>query len=613
MMTAWMLESAFRSLMMAMLVWAGIRMLRVSSVAVQKTAWTLVLIASLAMPGLMRWPVLMHWKVLQPKTAVVVPVQQWMPKVVDTPVASTTTVTVFPAAETPVQAERWRLSEWRSLVAPIYLAICMLLLLRLMVGLAMAFRIWHRAEPASVLLEPRASVRISDDLQTPVTIGSSVVLPESYSEWELHKLRVVLAHERSHVRQGDFYWQLLAGLHAAIFWFSPLSWWLQKEISDLGEAISDGAALTDAQSPTTYAEVLVEFAAERQRPLAGVAMARSSNLRRRVDRLLVEQKFRSAFTTCRWHLAAASLLVPVALVAAIALVRVQAAEAMQIPNAALPQVAPIAHAIVAIPTLALRTPTVAIRAAIVRAVTPAPALPMLAQAKTSQDSIQIHESQDDDSNSYAIVTGNASNISGSWHSGSAFDKVKSKMHGNYIWFERNGKSYVIDDPALVAQAQEYFKPMQELGRRQGELGEEQGRLGEEQGRLGELQEKATAPSPDLSKEMADLQAALKKLQDQKLLKDVKQDDLSGMQESLANVQGKLAEIQGKFGDVQARIGEKQAEFGNQQAKLGEQQARLGQQQAALGAQQEQLSQVATQKMKALIDSAVKNGKARPVE
>jgi hypothetical protein len=74
-----MLESAFRSLMMATVVWAGIKVLRVNNVVVQKTAWILVLIAALAMPGLMRW------NLPQPRAAVVVPVQELIPGVVDTP------------------------------------------------------------------------------------------------------------------------------------------------------------------------------------------------------------------------------------------------------------------------------------------------------------------------------------------------------------------------------------------------------------------------------------------------------------------------------------------------------------------------------------------------
>ena len=55
--------------------------------------------------------------------------------------------------------------------------------------------------------------------------------------------------KRSHVRQRDFYLQLLAGLYAALFWFSPLGWWLKRKLSDLGEAISDRAGLEAGGQP----------------------------------------------------------------------------------------------------------------------------------------------------------------------------------------------------------------------------------------------------------------------------------------------------------------------------------------------------------------------------
>ena len=596
MMTAWVLESAFRSLLMATVVWSGIRLLRVRNVAVQKVAWVLVLMAAVAMPGLM------GWRLPQSKAAVVVPVQRFAPRVVsvrDTgaPVHMTANPAVIVHAPqstgTSAGIKWWSAYQWKSMIVPAYLAICAVLLLRFVFGLVMALRILHRAEEASVLLEPRASVRISADIQTPVTIGSTIVLPETHEDWNLHKLRVVLAHERSHVRQCDFYLQMIAGLHTVFFWFSPLSWWLRKEISDLGEAISDRAALDEAQSRANYAEVLVEFAAIRRRPLAGVAMARSSNIRRRIDRLLVEQKFRSAFTTCRWHLAVAAALVPAALVAAVALVRVDAAEAMQAPAAA----APVREVKVAGPTLSARPVMPAIPAVAIRAVSP-----VAAQAKAAEEPAHVHdEFTDDDGNSYAIVTGDSKNVYGSWGDRSSFDKVKGKMHGNYIWFERDDKSYVIDDPALVSQAREYFKPMEELGRRQGELGEQQGRLGEQQGRLGEQQAKASAQVPDLSREIASVQAALQKLQGKQV--EMKQEDV-------ANIEDKLADLQSRLGDLQGRIGDKQALLGDEQAKLGEQQAKLGEQQAALGEQQEALSEAATEKMKSLIDRAMQQGKAR---
>jgi beta-lactamase regulating signal transducer with metallopeptidase domain len=62
----------------------------------------------------------------------------------------------------------------------------------------------------------------------------------------------VLAHEGSHVRQRDFYLQLLAGFYTAITWFSPLGWWLKHKLSELSEAISDRAGLEEsAAAPLT--------------------------------------------------------------------------------------------------------------------------------------------------------------------------------------------------------------------------------------------------------------------------------------------------------------------------------------------------------------------------
>jgi len=51
-----MIEAALRALIFAIAVGASLRLLRVSNVPVRKAAWSVVLIASLAMPFLMRWP-----------------------------------------------------------------------------------------------------------------------------------------------------------------------------------------------------------------------------------------------------------------------------------------------------------------------------------------------------------------------------------------------------------------------------------------------------------------------------------------------------------------------------------------------------------------------------
>ena len=363
-----LLESALRALLLAFTVWAGLHLLRVRNVLAQKAAWGLVLVLALAMPLLMRW----QW--LPAYAAVKLPMPEWRHTLGSSPATETA---FYPAMSTaplgpnsvmpePVSATRDRFpapsvsnsrvdppvhaapestpSLERSAPTPVakmrfpspstlawlfYLAVSTALLLRLIYGLGAALRLWRRAEPVSLgdglNLAPALRLRSSSMVVSPVTIGSGVVLPVDYADWDIEKLRIVLAHERSHIRQGDFYLQLLAGLYAAIIWVSPLGWWLKRKLTDLGEAIGDRAGLEEADSRTSYAQVLLEFAALPRPTLIGVAMARRSSLSHRIERLLNESSFRQAFASSRRRSLLAVLLVSVALFAATAFIRVEAA------------------------------------------------------------------------------------------------------------------------------------------------------------------------------------------------------------------------------------------------------------------------------------------------
>jgi hypothetical protein len=72
---------------------------------------------------------------------------------------------------------------------------------------------------------------------------------------------------------------------------------------------------------------------------------------------------------------------------------------------------------------------------------------------------------------------------------SGFRDERTKHPGGAILFERDGKTYVIDDPALVKEAEQAYSHVNELADKQGELGDRQGKLGDQQGELGELQGK----------------------------------------------------------------------------------------------------------------------------
>jgi beta-lactamase regulating signal transducer with metallopeptidase domain len=376
-----LIEAALRSLILALLVWAGLRIFRIRNVVSERSAWTVVLIGSLLMPFVL--PLAPHWRIFSlaaiPAPASFEPLRATLATAPAAPSAAgfTFAPTAHRAPETmqaakpepsasaahsnfgaavaapalnPASAESLDLKtpaflrkiSWVSWAALVYFLVAAGLLLRLLFGLASALRLWHTSAPvrmgSATQWDPDLKLRASHKISSPVTIGSGIVLPADYAGWTEEKLRVVLAHERSHVNQHDFHLQILASLYAALAWFSPLGWWLKRKLSDLGEAISDRSGLDAASNRSAYAQVLLEFAAAPRSTLIGVAMARNSNISRRIERLLNDSYLRHAFSGgVRSHVAV--LMVPAVLFAATALVRVEAASHAQDESGAAPQIA----------------------------------------------------------------------------------------------------------------------------------------------------------------------------------------------------------------------------------------------------------------------------------
>lgn len=416
-----------RALFLALLVWAGLGLLRVRNVVAQKTAWTLVLVAAFVMPFLPHWqelqvpPVRLHVIEPAPRSTPLALAVQPQPSALLSPARTAPAATHAPsrpAAETlqlpRVAADRYpapyishssydtssvstpapapsllqRLRQFTlrpvALAWLIYLVVCAVLLARLTIGVGFAAHLWFMARPVAsapqLHLPAELSLRSSSRVASPVAIGSGIVLPLGYAQWDVEKLRVVLAHERAHIRQGDFYLQILARLYAALFWLSPLGWWLKRKLTDLGEAISDHAGLEVAASRSSYAQVLLEFAVLPRPNLIGVPMAHSSSLSQRIERFLNESAFRSAFAGSRRRTLAAALLVPVALFAATALVRVEAATQSPSPAArqAAHSVAPVPSSLPALQPL----PPAAVLPSL-NAVLPSAALPAIARLEAA--------------------------------------------------------------------------------------------------------------------------------------------------------------------------------------------------------------------------------------
>lgn len=719
-----LVDAAVRALLVAGTVWAGLRLMGARNVLAQKAAWGMVLAGALLMPLLASWATQLAW--LPTEARLVLPAYSWFHAAASPRAASQTAVqasavkygATAPLARTVVRraavaptdqtsAPAYGLPQGDRFPAPsisysyssgtasdlhrassrptrifsfaimawlLYAGVCTALILRLLYGMGAALELWCNAQPIVIESAPALAaglrLRSSRAVSSPVTVGSGILLPADYDEWDAEKLRIVLAHERSHVRQGDFYLQALAGLYAALFWFSPLGWWLKRKLSDLSEAISDRAGLGEAASRASYAQVLLEFAALPRPTQIGVAMARSGRITHRIERLLNETLFCQAFAGSRRRLWASVLLVPATLFAATALIRVEAAQTLQQPTASsgpvigqshppsatepvapvasvAPVLTPVAQAPVA-PPPAPATPSMAPMSPAaptvveVAPIAPIPPVPAIVEdqeetgatvvVSNAGNSLSLSRSDNghksgrayahiangqeysynysSDGESYAVISGKDKEhvqFSGELHHGhgSDIEKARQMAHGDFLWFTKNGKSYLVDDPQTVAKIQAMYKPMEELGRQQEELGRKQEALGRQQEELGRRQEQASVPTPDISKEMADLNAAMAKLQAKK--------GSTVTQEELADLEGRLGELQGRLGGLQGEMGAKQGEFGRQQGELGAKQGELGAQQGRLGAEQGRIAREADSKVKSIIDESMKDGKAKPVQ
>jgi TonB family protein len=196
------------------------------------------------------------------------------------------------------------------LLTALYLAGALLLVGRLAFGLVALWRISLAAEP----LPLPGDVRISAHIRSPATFGTIVLLPSDARSWPSGRLDAVLAHERAHVRARDGYWSWLSRLHTAIYWFSPLAWWMQRRLESLAEATSDDAVVVAQHDPVAYAALLLEFAQKPNTRSVAMSVA-ESHVPERIERLLAgTPPSRALPRAARWS--AIALLIPVTLLAA---------------------------------------------------------------------------------------------------------------------------------------------------------------------------------------------------------------------------------------------------------------------------------------------------------
>lgn len=511
--------------------------------------------------------------------------------------------------------------HWKAITAAIYLLVTLFFLARFAAGIAWSSKLLRDSETItdSLAVAKLASlsghhfprVAASARIYVPLTVGAfqaTILLPSDWREWDGEKLDAVLAHEMSHVERRDAMTQCCAVLYRAIFWFNPLAWWLNRHLASLAEQASDEAVLSGGVDRKNYARTLLEFfhalqTAPGRIRWEGVSLARAGQAEERVERIL-EWKGTVAMNVKR-SIAAAILVLAVPVVYLAAAIRpgqvIPAPSNADIAQQPGTPPAPPAAPVGGVSAVAPVAPTVGPMAPVTPAAPTAP-MALVGPGATDHKGFSYHYGFDDEER-FIIVSGKSDSftMSGSTQDARHVEKLKKQIPGDFIWFQRDEKSYIIRDQATVDRSRGLWAPQEELGRKQEELGKQQEELGRQQEELGNKMEQVRVKVPDMTAELDRLKAKLQKL------------GPSATMEQIGDLQSEIGELQSKLGEIQSQAGEQQGKLGEQQGALGEKQGKLGEQQGELGRQQGELAEKATRQMKELLDQAIKNGTAKPEE
>jgi bla regulator protein blaR1 len=683
-----LVNPAARSLALSIIVRLGLAGFRVKTTSLRLFTWTAVLYTALAMPAL-QWmlpplsilapafpqhtflqhpegapsslrlrggltvpgkPSITNSEEAQPRLALAggkATVPHEMPPVVAIPAPS---ALLFPI-------------DWSTLAAAIYLAVAFILLVRFFVGLTLARHLIQRSQEID---EPRLTVRLasranatglpftariaeSEFISVPLTLGvlqSTILLPSGWREWDDAKLDAVLAHEVSHVERRDALTQRLSLLHRAIFWFSPLAWWLDRRLADLAEQASDEAALAFGADRKTYARTLLGFFEALQTAPGrvwwqGVSMAKAGQAEQRIERILSWKGSVAMQLKKSIAVAVVAVAIPVVYLSASvhpasahpqsAALQAQApasstrsstSETAPAPEAnpqAEPNTAPsggVAETISGGPTAPPMPPPpqAGVAGGVVGPAPVAPIAPVgpippigpvvqvapVAPVPPPVPGFSYHYGFDDEQR-FVIVSGKTDSftMSGSSQDAHHVEKLRKNIQGDFIWFQRDEKSYVIRDQATIDRAKKLWEPQQTLGKKQEELGKQQEALGKQQQELGAKMRQIRVNVPDMTAELEKLKAELKQLSS------------GATVDQVGHIQSEIGELQSKIGNLQSRAGDQQGKLGEEMGALGEQQGKLGEQQGELGRQQGELAREASRQMKDLLDEAITKGIAQP--
>ncbi len=490
-----------------------------------------------------------------------------------------------------------------------------------------------RLDALSQRLAPmrRVALRLVDGLDSPVAAGCwrpVVLLPTALAaRMPVELVEALLAHELAHVRRHDYLVNLLQCVVEALLFYHPVTWWLSRRIRIEREQVADALAAEAIGAPHRLAVALSELAGRCAAPASTSRFAPTAHGGQLMSR--IQQLVRPAR-----RVAGGKVALPLVAIAAAGVALY--AHAAQVQRPAVPAItvaAPVPAPRAAASALPAPRPAIAKRPVLAVAAQ-APAASPAPDSAAGPAPTRIALRDDGARDAYALV---GKGQSGYTMSGSSddFDDIEAARAGidrDFIWFRHDGGTYVIDDPATVAQAREAWRDSEALGKQMDALGKQMQVHGDRMSGLGAQMEKLSAhrqETPQMREALAAIQALAARQQalgaqqaqlgaemataddDHRAALEQRMDALDRQMDALsAQMDTHEAAVDAASEALEADQAPMEA-LGRQMEEAGKPMEALGRQMDALGERQEANARRAEAATRSLIAEAMQRGRARP--
>ncbi len=310
-------------------------------------------------------------------------------------------------------------------------------------GVSSAVRLRVLTNDAIALASPIAAGMIA-----PVVILPAALLARMPSDM----LEALIAHELAHIRRHDYLINLLQAVIEALLFYHPVVWWLSRRIRHERELIADDLAANVLDTPRTLAVALAELdrihaefnaatPSLARFPLALSQAARGGPLMSRIQRL-VQAKHPSV---------GIGVGLPLIGLTAFGLACFAYAQSDR-PQAAQSLIAKESPTAGATKREALSAPTLSVQ----QTSSESGVTGLVVNAKLDIDTSSDIDSNDDrEGKGYALIREGQEgfSMSGDLDDIDRIRAAKARIDGDFMWFRRDGKAYVIRDPATLARVQ----------------------------------------------------------------------------------------------------------------------------------------------------------------